>query len=332
MIVAGGCTQATYAKCTEALTFDKTKAPYFPKAPTCSDKDVTWPEGYDFTDAQLVIATIRANPAVASFIDCVCKSVCAEFQEFKDSDPVKSGACAVAAMSTQCTACEAYNWPATWGDDAQTSLALVKSNYDTAVAVDCRCKAACVQDQDELCAAAALVEKKDSSCSDETSKTCASMAARGASDFKESFDDKVFCSTCSAQPSDCAEWIRNISPKGCFAGCASGLLRTAIEDYYVMYKCTDQEKTLVAKTLNLGETWYEKVGDSGLCTADSAGKEFIGDVRGNVASRQECMDLCTGRSECIGITGGTARDCELEARDCDALVVSGCGCCCCCCC
>ena len=159
-------------------------------------------------------------------------------------------------------------------------------------------------------------KKKDSSCLDEKSKTCASMATRGESDFKESFESNVFCSTCSAQPTDCAELIRNIGPNGCFGGCASGLLRTAIEDYYVMYKCTDEEKALVAKTLNLGETWYKKVGDNGgLCTADSAGKEFIGDVRGRVASRQECMDLCTEKSECIGITGSTAMDCELEARD-----------------
>ena len=176
-------------------------------------------------------------------------------------------------------------------------------------------------------------KKKDPSCMDENAVMCSSRSARGKDDFKESFGYDDVCSTCPTQPSDCAEWIRNISPNGCFHACAPGLLRETIQDYYVMYTCTDQEKALVAKTLNLGETWYKKVGDNGgLCTADSAGKKNIGDVRGRVASRQECMDLCTERSECIGITGGTAIDCELEARDCDALVVSGCGCCCCCCC
>ena len=114
MIVAGGCTQATYEKCTEALTFDKTKAPYFPDAPTCSDKDVTWPEGYDFTDAQLVIATIRANPAIAIFIDCVCKSVCAEFQDFKDSNPIKSGACAEAAKKVASSNSQGINCEGSW--------------------------------------------------------------------------------------------------------------------------------------------------------------------------------------------------------------------------
>jgi hypothetical protein len=167
-------------------------------------------------------------------------------------------------------------------------------------------------------------KKKDPTCMDENAATCSSASARGVSDFKESFRYDDVCSTCPTQPSDCAEWIRNISPNGCFHACASGLLGETIQDYYVMYTCTDQEKALVAKTLNLGETWYKKVGDNGgVCTADSAGKENIGDVRGRVTSRQECMDLCTERSECIGITSGTAIDCELEARDCDALVEQG---------
>ena len=181
MIVAGGCTQATYAKCTEALTFDKTKSPYFPKAPTCSDKGITWSDfGWtDFANAEKDIATIRANPEIAIFLDCVCTSVCGEFQDFKDAQITKSGACTVA-------------------------------------------------------------------------------------------------------------------------------------------------KTVV-------DTSYEKVGGNGLCTADTGGKDFIGDVRGMVASKQACMDLCTAKSECIGVTGesfatGGATHCELEARDCEALVVSGCCC------
>ena len=64
---------------------------------------------------------------------------------------------------------------------------------------------------------------------------------------------------------------------------------------------------------------YEKVGGNGLCTADIEGTAFLGDVRGMVASRQVCMDLCSAKSECIGVTGtkfaaGGATHCELEAR------------------
>ena len=164
---------------------------------------------------------------------------------------------------------------------------------------------------------------------DENAVMCSSRSARGEDDFKESFRYDDVCSTCSsAPPSNCAEWIRNISPNGCFHACASGLRRETIQDYYVMYKCTEEEKALVAKTLNLGETWYKKFGD-GYCTHDAAGTKNLGDLNGPVASRQECMDLCTARSECLGVSG-TETHCELEARNCDALAVSGGGCWCCC--
>jgi hypothetical protein len=101
LVKEGGCTQATYANCFNALKFDKTSSPYFPKAPTCSDKNIKWSEvGWtDFANAQKDIATIRVNPAIASFIDCVCKSVCGEFQDFKDAAITTSGACAVAAAT-----------------------------------------------------------------------------------------------------------------------------------------------------------------------------------------------------------------------------------------
>ena len=101
LIVAGGCTQATYANCINALKYDKTGNSYQANAPTCTDKDIKWSEvGWtDFANAQKDIATIRANPAIAIFIDCVCKSVCREFQDFKDAAITQSGACAVAAAS-----------------------------------------------------------------------------------------------------------------------------------------------------------------------------------------------------------------------------------------
>merc|ERR1711865_682509 len=99
VVVAGGCTQATYANCFNALKYDKKSSPYVPDAPTCSDKNIKWSEvGYThFANAQKDIVTIRANPAFASFIDCVCKSVCGEFQDFKDAAITQSGACAEAA-------------------------------------------------------------------------------------------------------------------------------------------------------------------------------------------------------------------------------------------
>ena len=99
MVVAGGCTQATYANCFNALKYEWASSGKYGDAPTCSDKNIKWSEveWTDFANAQKDIATIRANPAIARFIDCVCKSVCGEFQDFKDAAITQSGACAEAA-------------------------------------------------------------------------------------------------------------------------------------------------------------------------------------------------------------------------------------------
>jgi hypothetical protein len=163
--------------------------------------------------------------------------------------------------------------------------------------------------------------------------TCAAKSVRGAIDFKKSFGYDDVCSTCLTQPSDCSELIRNIVPNGCFGKCAPGLTPDAIDDYYVMYNCADEEKALIAETLSLDAPWYEKVGN-GRCAGDAADKAapgnfVLGYLGGPVASRQECMDLCSTRSECIGVSGPEfatvtgATYCELKARDCDALANQG---------
>ena len=81
----------------------------------------------------------------------------------------------------------------------------------------------------------------------------------------------------------------------------------------------------VELVLLLGISWRLLRGTKnrdGYCTVDAAGTMPIGFLEGAVASRKECMDLCTARSECIGVTS-TQTNCRLAARNCDALAVSG---------
>ena len=116
VVVAGGCTQATYANCFNALKYEWASSGKYGDAPTCSDKNIKWSEveWTDFANAQKDIATIRANPAIASFIDCVCKSVCGEFQDFKDAAITQSGACAEAAKKvTEISSSSNSNAPVT---------------------------------------------------------------------------------------------------------------------------------------------------------------------------------------------------------------------------
>ena len=250
----------SYAECTENLKkFNK-----------CDFSHVVWPEGFGTSGGAADLASIRANPALAWAIDCICKSECKTYQDFQDwpARTTDTGACAVAASVDntfeQCIATDPYKtcaditWPAAWGtadsDNAQTRIAIVKSNEEVAFAVDCMCKTPCAQ-------------------------------------------FPTFNAYVGAKEGICAE----------------------------------------ARDIVEAPSGYEKVGARGLCAANTDGTAFLGDVRGMVASRQACMDLCSAKSECIGVTGnkfatGGATHCELEARDCDALVVSGRCCCCCCCC
>jgi len=76
------------------------------------------------------------------------------------------------------------------------------------------------------------------------------------------------------------------------------------------------------------EKWYEgthlysRVGGQGLCAPfGQAGTGFLSDVRGKVASKQECFDLCSARSQCSGVSyHDDWKQCEVEARNFDALV------------
>ena len=78
-------------------------------------------------------------------------------------------------------------------------------------------------------------------------------------------------------------------------------------------------KDTLASTIN----GYTRVGGQGLCApADAVGSGYLGDVRGKVKSKQQCFDLCSVRSECIGISIN-GNDCELEARNHKALVAQG---------
>ena len=101
------------------------------------------------------------NPAIAIFIDCVCKSVCGEFQDFKDAAITKSGACAVAAsVDNTYEACQnsaegkaryqkctahtdsyyPYSGPAKWDDMApETKLLMFGGNADIVYTYNCIC-------------------------------------------------------------------------------------------------------------------------------------------------------------------------------------------------
>ena len=85
----GGCTSLTYDECINAL-----KA-----AGTCTDAHVKYPAGWGSNGAN-DIATIRANPAIASFIDCMCKNVCKDYPEFQNTPMIQQDACVVAASVT----------------------------------------------------------------------------------------------------------------------------------------------------------------------------------------------------------------------------------------
>ena len=244
----------SYGQCIETL-----------RTTTCDFSKVVWPDGWSTSGgaADLALASIRANPALAWAVDCVCKSDCANYQEIQDwpARTTDTGACAVAASVDktfeQCIATDPYKtcgditYPAAWGTtdsgNAQTRIAIVKSNEEVAFAVDCMCK-----------------------------------------------------TTCAQYPTFNA-----------YAGVKEGI-------------CAEAKKVVDS----IVPSSYEKIGD-GYCTVDAAGTLTIGFLGGAVVSRKECTDLCTARSECIGVTS-TRTNCQLAARNCDALAVSGDWCCRCC--
>ena len=65
--------------------------------------------------------------------------------------------------------------------------------------------------------------------------------------------------------------------------------------------------------------------ESGVCAVTYMGKTgFLSDVRGTVASKQECFDLCEARSQCSGVSyHDDWKSCELDARNFDELVAQG---------
>ena len=170
MIVAGGCTQATYTNCINALKYDKTgnSNPFIANAPTCTDKYVKYPAGWGSNgNGANDIATIRANPAIASFIDCTCKSVCKDFPEYQNSVfyknmvMIQQDACAVAASVTntyeactnsaegqaryqKCTAnvgsYSPYSGSVKWDDMApETKLLQFQGNAEVVYTYNCLC-------------------------------------------------------------------------------------------------------------------------------------------------------------------------------------------------
>ena len=328
MVVAGGCTQATYANCFNALKYEWASSGKYGDAPTCSDKNIKWSEveWTDFANAQKDIATIRANPAIASFIDCVCKSVCGEFQDFKDAAITKSGACAVAADSI------VYSYEKVGGNglcatNSGQFLGDVRGMVDSRQAcMDlCSAKSECIGVTGTHFATGGYthceLEAKDCDALVVSGRYCCCSVVLLFS-YSCLMFLLVFCplvfprvpSFITAQKQGLPSGFSSLCAQGCQKDCAITTNDNRGGDYQCWKKISPPS--------------YEKVGARGLCAANTDGTVFLGDVRGMVASRQACMDLCSARKECIGVTGnhfatGGETHCELEAHDCDDLLVSG---------
>ena len=130
---------------------------------TCDFSHVVWPEGWGTSGGAADLASIRANPALAWAVDCICKSECKNYQEFQDwpARTTDTGACAVAASVPhtyeacqqsaegiaryqKCTANTdsyyPYSGPAKWDDMApETKLEFFGGNADIVYTYNCVC-------------------------------------------------------------------------------------------------------------------------------------------------------------------------------------------------